>query len=252
MDSEKKLIQTSEKNSKLESFFDNNVGFAFVVKKTEKLASAVYLVTNLFSDNEPMKWKLREKMSHILSIILTYKDVPNSLFNGFKKDVEREVFSVVSLMEISMNGGLISKMNFSIINHEFTNLLEFISSSQKLETDSDAGIISRTFFDVPVSISTEAFIKDSRLIGHHTENRTVLKDFKDMESKDVPSNTKRSSRQTTILNLIKKKHEVTIKDISSVIKNCSEKTIQRELISFMSTGIVKRTGERRWSKYSLV
>jgi predicted HTH transcriptional regulator len=63
---------------------------------------------------------------------------------------------------------------------------------------------------------------------------------------------KRTNRQNIILGLLKKKKELTIKDIAQVIKDCSEKTIQRELIAFIDSGVLKRTGERRWSKYSLV
>jgi predicted HTH transcriptional regulator len=61
----------------------------------------------------------------------------------------------------------------------------------------------------------------------------------------------RSNRQNMILGLLRKKGDLTIKDISIVIKDCSEKTIQRELIAFISSGLVKRAGERRWSRYSL-
>jgi DeoR/GlpR family transcriptional regulator of sugar metabolism len=36
-----------------------------------------------------------------------------------------------------------------------------------------------------------------------------------------------------------------------VIKDVSEKTIQRELISLIEAGIILKTGERRWSRYSI-
>ena len=65
------------------------------------------------------------------------------------------------------------------------------------------------------------------------------------------SEFRRTSRQNTILEIIKKRKELTIKDISQVIKDCSEKTIQRELILFISAGILRKIGQRRWSKYSL-
>ena len=42
-----------------------------------------------------------------------------------------------------------------------------------------------------------------------------------------------------------------IKDVSPLIKGCSEKTIQRELLSMVKSGILKKEGEKRWSKYSL-
>jgi DeoR/GlpR family transcriptional regulator of sugar metabolism len=62
---------------------------------------------------------------------------------------------------------------------------------------------------------------------------------------------KKTQRQGAILNVLKGQSNLTVKDFSRVIKDCSEKTIQRELIELVEKGIVKRDGERRWSRYSL-
>lgn len=58
-------------------------------------------------------------------------------------------------------------------------------------------------------------------------------------------------RKDQILRIIKDKKEVSIKDISDIIKDCSEKTIQRELISMVDNGLLLKEGERRWSKYRI-
>ena len=65
------------------------------------------------------------------------------------------------------------------------------------------------------------------------------------------ANATRDKRRDIILQILKDKKELTIKDISLKITDCSEKTIQRELVSMLRGGILKKTGERRWSKYSL-
>ena len=62
---------------------------------------------------------------------------------------------------------------------------------------------------------------------------------------------KKISRQESSLSVLKHQSNLTIKDFSKVIKDCSEKTIQRELIELVDRGVVKREGERRWSRYSL-
>jgi DNA-binding transcriptional ArsR family regulator len=61
----------------------------------------------------------------------------------------------------------------------------------------------------------------------------------------------RDSRKARILKLVKDNGEVTIKDITNYFPELSEKTIQRELIAFVDSGVLKKTGERRWSRYSL-
>jgi hypothetical protein len=76
-------IKTQEVGTNKISFFEGGNDFIFICKKTEKLASAVYLVTNLLSDNEPMKWTLRKKVSELLSFTITYKDIRQSELPNF-------------------------------------------------------------------------------------------------------------------------------------------------------------------------
>jgi DNA-binding transcriptional ArsR family regulator len=60
--------------------------------------------------------------------------------------------------------------------------------------------------------------------------------------------TDRAERIKTVLEA---KPHATIKDITEIITDVSEKTIQRELNSLIEKGQVQREGERRWSRYSV-
>ena len=61
----------------------------------------------------------------------------------------------------------------------------------------------------------------------------------------------KDSRRARIQKLIKDNREVTIKDITSYFPELSEKTIQRELVALVEEGVLKKFGERRWSRYTL-
>lgn len=61
----------------------------------------------------------------------------------------------------------------------------------------------------------------------------------------------KNDRQQMILEIIREVGETSIKDISDNVKGCSEKTIQRELNTLIYDGVLKKVGERRWSKYIL-
>ena len=224
--------------------FEKDADFVFVHKKTEKLASAVYMVTNLFSENEPIKWMLRKKSGELMSFILNYKDVSESNYADFVNSVKTRVLDLVSLLEISLKGGLISTMNFSILNREFLNLVETLNSPHSSPKEPIQEAIPKNFFQASGFGSNPALKDNPRIMSFNPA--------KDTNYPTSREQFKRSNRQNIILGLLKKKKELTIKDISEVIKDCSEKTIQRELISFISAGVLKRTGERRWSKYSLV
>jgi len=65
------------------------------------------------------------------------------------------------------------------------------------------------------------------------------------------SSGSRSARQTAIKDILASKGQSTIKDISDALPDCSEKTVQRELTAMIVEGIVKKEGERRWSRYEL-
>jgi DNA-binding transcriptional ArsR family regulator len=60
------------------------------------------------------------------------------------------------------------------------------------------------------------------------------------------------TRRERILEVVRDRGSATIKDITDVVTDCSEKTVQRELIALIKDGIVHREGERRWSKYNLI
>ncbi|NCN08031.1 hypothetical protein GW944_00480, partial [Candidatus Parcubacteria bacterium] len=81
--------------------------------------------------------------------------------------------------------------------------------------------------------------------ANSTEKKT--KDLKNFGAVSV----KKNSRQSIIINVLKRKKEIMIKDISPLIDGCSEKTIQRELLAMVNSGILKKEGEKRWSRYSL-
>ena len=112
-----------------------------------------------------------------------------------------------------------------------------------------------------------SFIKNTEAVEQKKSIQQVQPDYKKTSGKDVrkdPYETskpafsfksgidlKKENRRNIILNTIQKRGSVNIKDVSAVIKDCSEKTVQRELLNLVDEGVLKKEGERRWSVYSL-
>lgn len=94
----------------------------------------------------------------------------------------------------------------------------------------------------------ESIMSDTKTKGQHTP--------KSQGHTNAPSsllnNVERDARRTRILKLVKDNREVTIKDITTYFPELSEKTIQRELVSLVEANVLKKSGERRWSRYALV
>lgn len=243
-------------------------------KRSEKLVTALYMVTDCIGDNEPSKLKLRTLSIDLISLSHA---VPE---NGpYEKGVLLgELILLISEMETIMRiagtVGLITEMNAGILLKEFSRLKSDVHTEQKSSFGGMAGGAPvKSFVLDPSIFSVEGVEEVEENKGHvgykgqdfYTSMKSALSQGQTKErlAAGTPANKKETSsrkldiaqkisRRNTILKLIKDMREVTIKDISQLISDCSEKTIQRELMSLVGEGIVKRTGEKRWSKYSLV
>jgi hypothetical protein len=252
-DSQSNNKDMSDKNIALKPYMSRNESFIFVHKKAEKLATAIYLVTNFLSDSEPMKWNLRKKISELASSIIAYKDISDSNLYDFIQGIRTKILELVSMLEISSTAGLVSSMNCSVLKQEFSNLITVINLTIRNEKSTTVdGVISRNFFDVSEHDKSADFYSLPRSISSPNSGDKSVKDVKDISDVKPHVLIERSNRQNIILNLLKRKKELTIKDIALVIRDCSEKTIQRELSALISLGVIKKDGDRRWTKYSIL
>jgi len=182
-----------------------------------KIASAIYLVTSFFNDQEPLKWRLRVLSNDLIS--LSVKD---------KRSIAEEI---VTLFNLAKNANLVSEPNHEILTKELKSFIE--ESKNPLES-----ILipeAKQIREPVASPDLPKFIKD---------NIPKLREFGVVT-------VKKNSRQSVIFSLLKRKKEIMIKDVSPLIGGCSEKTIQRELADMVSKGILRRIGEKRWSRYTL-
>ena len=79
-----------------------------------------------------------------------------------------------------------------------------------------------------------------------------MKSERPISAKREDKGSRKSERQEAIISVIRQKGELSIKDLTGVIKGCSEKTIQRELLVLVDLGVLNKVGERRWSRYALI
>lgn len=207
----------------------------YAIQKAQKIVSALYLITDSIKDSDAIKWEIREEGISLVSSILVF----NSTYPIEKEHANKTFISsanrVISFLNISLHSSLISKMNATIVINEIESLINFVEKEGK-ENHPPGYILSDSFF------ATDQESKSPK--GQIDLLRTNT-------SESLSSASKKSDRKDSIINLLKKDSNLTIKDFAKVIKDCSEKTIQRDLIVLVKQGIVKREGERRWSTYSL-
>ncbi len=230
--------------------FNKGDYLVYSFKKTEKIVSAIYLVTSLIKDNEPMKWELREGGMSLLSVMMSLNGSEVVDRNRFLQSFFTLSVQMFSFLKIALISGLVSEMNYSIISQEINSLIQYIKDQSTASSNSSGFILSDSFFatDTAPVISDKGHTLNSKIA--HTSNATQNAQ-NSVKNKVMVIKDKKDTRKNSILSILKKDSQLTIKDFVKVITDCSEKTIQRELIDLVEKGIVKRNGERRWSTYSL-
>ncbi len=216
------------------------------IKKIEKISHAIYLISNHLKDNEPIKWELRKQS---LSFIENARSIDEYDIRGIPRDICIEMFvscskDIITLFHLSANSNLISRANSDLIINEIEIVYSSIDKNAPDNNVKAGFVLSRDFFATDhISIDNHTKKGISGISTDKSINKAI---DKDNNVKD-----KKNDRQSRILSMLKNQSNMTIKDFVKAINDCSEKTIQRELLTLVEKGIVKKEGERRWSKYSL-
>lgn len=270
---------------------DTNIKDAKIVAiKGQRLSRAIYLVSSFFSDHDPIKWRIREKVIDLLNDSNFFGQ--NLKDNNDDKSVSLESNIVLnklnghldqlsSLMELALTGGVVSEMNFSVLKQEISNLLEMVEKEINETSFSrylNSPIISdgediKTVNGLPVSkinYQVSSNNHNGPHIGHiHLSDSSIGQNTTKsaLERGNKPTNStdnnleKTAGKMTKVDNHINRKKIISdfvrgrgwtsIKDIAVAVHGCSEKTVQRLLVEMVDEGTLKKQGERRWSRYML-
>lgn len=229
----------------VKTFTDRPI-YEFANKKTEKLVTALYMVTDCMDTDDALKGKLRQLGVELLSDM--YK---LSTLSPLDKHVHisaslSHVDEILSFVEIAYTIGFISEMNTMILKKEFMILIEELENHQKKDKHFTF-VLDEEMFETKDAKKT---LTDNMSF---INNKSPLPTFQSHKTNHSVTNlADRHDRTEKILNLIKKKKDISIKDISLAFTDCSEKTIQRELNALVLKGQLKKTGTKRWSRYQAV
>lgn len=227
-------------------------------KRTEKLVTALYLVSDCMDEGDALKLKMRLLGVELLSD--TFKLNISSPIENNKEtaSVLNKINELISLLEVGYNIGSISEMNNDIIRKEF-NILKITLETRLMKENSLHISLDSRMFDLGLrndglenlsdkNHSAYRTIKDS----NHTDKISPLGEIRFKKTLSTPNLTEKIDRPSKIISIVKEKKEASIKDIALAFTNCSEKTIQRDLNTLVSKGQIKKTGSKRWSKYSII
>ncbi|HEY0010911.1 MAG TPA: hypothetical protein VGB97_03320 [Candidatus Paceibacterota bacterium] len=222
------------------NIFDKDIRRVYIYKKAERLAKAIHLIAPAFRHSPALRDRLDQVSVGLVDAAI---EPPSST----RDQLSRELLALSSVLSIAESSGLLSSMNAELIAREAHTLLQEVASYEA----------PRLFLE---EAPTLAMLAKDMASENARESRVPERTAKPvLAPKSAPAtrqpkgqvSDKTNSRRDAIVSILKSKGPSYIKDISTVIRDVSEKTVQRELQALVESGEVTRTGERRWTTYTL-
>lgn len=228
--------QIEQKSLISDEYFYRNI-----FKKTEKIVSAVFFLISkrqtIPAENVVRAdLERRAKDTHSVALSLLNMEMESASY-GMQTFLHNLV-SLDSILRIYAAMGGISGANLQILNNE----IEGVERSLRRYLGGNAYVLEAI---------TSSLVK-------RTATRTVNTTSGSSKASELPTlhgvtaatpAASADDRISRILAVVRDSNGVGIKDIHAVVSDCSEKTIQRDLMTLIENGLVKREGERRWSQY---
>jgi hypothetical protein len=242
-----------------------DTAFPLSYTKADKLITALYMVTDIIDKEEPLRNKLRTLGVSILSDIKI-----------FPLSACPKIGEVLSFLDIARALNIISPMNCDILRKEFyaldhsilewaekthlpsrhINLSEYLREelpASKPETSANLGVqkgstLMKSLHQVSDKISASSQ-KSARVSDtHESHHHNVHEELKGQRRADILNIIKSMGGSATITDI---KTKVSAVSDTSSLHLLGEKTLQRELVSMVKDNVLKKSGDKRWSKYSI-
>ena len=238
--------------------FEKDIRRVYLYKKAERLAKAIHLIAPAFSGSPALKDRIERTALGLVDASVLPPMVSRDALS-------RELLALSSILSIARTGGMLSTMNVDLIVREahlllsevvgyeeprlvldeIPSLASLAKASAVNESRERNGLRSVARITYDPSLDTQDVAADKGQSKGH---------LKDTSKVGLPVGEKgagNGNRREGILAVLRSKGPSYIKDISMIVRDVSEKTIQRELSTLVAEGLVNRKGDRRWTTYEV-
>lgn len=232
------IVKATESTQRL---VQDDTYYKYIFKKTEKIVSVIFFVSNSIETNLKTQPVLEDTLSAAQAAhnaVLATLAVRAHLAEESQRTLAHSLIALDSKLRVAAALRLISEEVLRVLTVEIEGVLRGLNKYL---------VNTSAFDDLDYKVMPETAVRVPSVRASRPE--------REREAKGENSNPTSSSdldRRERIKVVLGAKGEATIKDISDIINDVSSKTIQRELNSMIEDNLVKRQGERRWSKYSLI
>ncbi len=213
--------------------------YKYIFKRTERIVSVVFYITQSVSHDalpDTVRTDLEDAARTAHAAVLRSLEARAHTADEALFANVHSLIALESHLQVAESMGVLSKDVFGVLSGEIDAAIR--STNKYMQHDPIA---------VPAVSLAAAAPKTTATHDRQTGRKTV--------TTPTPAPTavaEQSARRAQILTIIEARGEVGVKDISTIIKDISEKTIQRELNDMIEEGLIIREGERRWSKYKVL
>ncbi|OGZ42507.1 MAG: hypothetical protein A3C80_00870 [Candidatus Ryanbacteria bacterium RIFCSPHIGHO2_02_FULL_45_43] len=229
-----------------------------------RLTEALYRVTDLMSDQEPLKWSLRGKALFVLK--LAWKGRSGAIFKS-RVEVHERIASVISellhLLEIASATAHISRINFEVLSREYQSVngdiqaakeqkamfegVNMVLADQKTHSELNETGAKNREEAMAQSAGREA-VTDKKLLAQDSTKKEPMQET----HAGYPEYVFPRMREKKIIQYLRTNRWASRRDLISIFEHdISEKTVQRDLAALVESGVLEKEGEKRWRKYTL-
>lgn len=221
-------------------------------KNIEKFCEAVFLVLDNSKLEQDLRLEIDREVMSLVTILTRFGIDRNEDDRGmtFIKDINKHIDIIMSLMSFLTRVKKVEEERFNILRGAGIYIKDKLNEFEiSIKDNNNLAVLIRSIKDTEQITPRDNYhISDNRIHTEQNKHKFIKKvsNFARVKSLEI----REGDRKGEILKILSNV-PISIKDISSKISGCSEKTIQRELNNLVDIKKVSKFGDKRWSRYAL-
>ena len=204
-----------------------------------RVTAALYRVTGLLPEGEPLRTTLRERANDVLAGCIAESHGVAGGSAGLKSKIE----TLLGFIAVARTLPDVRQENFFVLEREYRASLATWRWERRSQREEMKGSIHRGQQEVPAK-HEESSVSSMPSLAEEQSREPVRE--------AVPKGAVARERQRAILERLAKTDRVKVSDFYDIFQGISPKTIQRDLQDLVSRNVIKKEGEKRWTVYTRI